>query len=66
MSILSNNNNNSIDTVPIAATTLTSFCALALLPKALEIALNNNNPITPPKVFVMTSVTSKAPILKIN
>ena len=59
MFIFSNTNNKIIKIVPVAAIMLMNFCALTLLLNALSIALNIINPIIPPKVFVIISVTSK-------
>ena len=62
----SNNNNEIINTVPIAAIMVMNFCDLTLLLNNFSIASNINNPIIPPKMLVIISVMSKAPILKIS
>ena len=62
----SSNNNEIINTVPIAAIMVMNFRDLTLLLNNFSIASNINDPITPPKTLVNISVMSNAPILKVN
>ena len=62
----SNNNNEIINAVPIAAIMVMNFRDLTLLLNNFSIASNINDPIIPPRTLVIISVMSKAPILKIN
>ena len=62
----SNNNNKISMTVLVAAIMCIIFCALLFFLNPVSVALHIINPIIPPRVLVIISVISKAPILKIN